>query len=186
MCDTYIQKVRDGEIDAFRFIIKQYKDEAYSLAISVVKDEFFAQDVVQNAFINAYTSLDTFSGRSKFSTWLYRIVINEAYAQLRKQKRKGEIRDDLSQVKESSRISDTILKMEEDNQRYYINEALKKLSANYSLSLRLFYLQDYTIEEITEVTGWSNSNTKVILHRARNQMKVLLTNLLNINKEDLY
>lgn len=186
MCDAYIQQVLDGDTDAFRFIIQQYKDDAWSLAISVVKEEFIAQDVVQNAFVKAYTKLDTFKRRSTFSTWLYRIVINEAFAQQRKQKRKSEITGDISPAGKPSKVSHTILKMEEDNQRYYINEALKKLPANYSLALRLFYLQDYSIGEITQVTGWSDSNTKVILHRARNKMKTLLTDLFNVDKEELY
>lgn len=186
MCDTYIQRVRDGDTEAFRFIIKQHKDHAYSLAVSVVKDEFLAQDVVQNAFVKAYTKLNSFKGTSKFSTWLYRIVINEAFRQQRKQKRRVEVTDDFTRTTETQNISKTVLKMEEDNQRYYINEALKKLPADYALALRLFYLQDFSIAEITRATGWTSSNTRVILHRARNKMKILLTDLLNIDKKGLY
>jgi len=187
MCDTYIQKVLDGDTDAFRFIIKQYQDEAYSLAMSVVKDEFLAKDVVQNAFINAYTELDTFKRKSKFSTWLFRIVINEAFIHQRKEKRQVKIAERIS--KEDNRRStsnNSLENIEADKQRYYINEALKQIPAKYSLALRLFYLQDYDIEEIKEITGWSISNTKVILYRARNKVKTLLDETYNIDKEELY
>ena len=60
MADTDIQKVLNGDVDAYRFIVREHKDKAYTLAISVVKDEALAQDVVQVAFIKAYKKLDTF------------------------------------------------------------------------------------------------------------------------------
>jgi len=186
MCDSYIQKVLNGDTDAFRFIIKQYQDESYSLAMSVVKDEFLAKDVVQNAFIKAYTKLDTFKGNSKFSTWLVRIVINEAFIQLRKQKRQTKIAEEISEANNRSTVNESSERIERDNQRYYINEALKKIPAKHSLALRLFYLQEYSIEEIKEITGWSTSNTKVILYRARNKVKTLLDETYNIDKEGLY
>ncbi|MDZ7773477.1 MAG: sigma-70 family RNA polymerase sigma factor [Balneolaceae bacterium] len=106
----------DGDTDAFRFIIKQYQDEAYSLAISVVKDEFLAKDVAQNAFIKAYTKLDTFKWNSRFSTWLVRIVINEAFIQLRKQKRQ-------------TKIAEGILKQPTDPPSIYLLKKLKKITS---------------------------------------------------------
>lgn len=186
MCDPYIQKVLNGDTDAFRFIIKQHQDEVYSLAMSVVKDEFLAKDVVQNAFIKAYTKLDTFQGNSKFSTWLFRIIINEAFLQQRKLMRQTKIAERISETNNRSTINKSSKKIEEDNQRYYINEALKQIPAKYSLALRLFYLLDYSVEEIREVTDWSTSNTKVILYRARNKVKKLLDETYNIDKEELY
>ena len=186
MTNVYIQRVLDGDTDAFRFIIQEYKDRAYSLAISVVKDEFDAQDVVQTAFIKAYTKLDTFKGNSRFSTWLYRILINEALSTKRKSKDNTISIDDAASTNIPSEINNTFLKMEEDYQRYYINKALKDLSAKYSLALRLFYLEEFNIDEITQITGWTNSNTKVILHRGRNKMKKMLTTQFNIDKEELY
>src|SRR5664279_767345 len=86
MDDIYIQKVLKGDTDAFRFLIKKYKDIGYSLAMSVVKDEFTAQDVLQASFVIAFSKLSTFKGNSKFSTWLYRIIINEAFNAIRKRK----------------------------------------------------------------------------------------------------
>ena len=81
---------------------------------------------------------------------------------------------------------DTGSKIDGDDQRYYINEALKLLSANESLALRLFYLGENSIEEITEITGWTNSNIKVILHRARINMRQLLESRFNVNQTAFY
>lgn len=186
MTDLYIEKVLSGDSNAFRFIIKNYKDEAYSLALSVVKEEFAAKDVVQNAFIKAYTRLETFKGDAEFKTWFYRIVINEAFQSNRKQKSRPQSDTDISEADLSSGKSSTLSKMTEDHQRYYINAVLKELLPKYSLALQLFYLEEFSIDEITDITGWSDSNTKVILHRARNKMKEILTETLNINEEELY
>ena len=79
MDDLYIRKVLQGDTDAFRWIIKNHKDMAYSLAMSVVKDEYIAREVLQISFVQAYTKLNTFLGKSKFSTWFFRIVIHESF-----------------------------------------------------------------------------------------------------------
>lgn len=187
MADTDIQKVLNGDADAFQFIVREHKDNAYTLAISVVKDEALAQDVVQVAFIKAYRKLDTFRKESSFSTWFYRIVINEAFNKQTKEKKKPEALETVSpdelRVEE---INAVFSKMEQNDQQYYINEALMRLPANYSLALRLFYLNEFSLDEITQITGWTNANTRVLLYRARKEIKHVLTGLLNINKEDLY
>ena len=185
MDDIYIQKVLKGDTGAFRFLIKKYKDIGYSLAISVVKDEFEAQDVLQASFVIAYTKLRTFKGNSKFSTWLYRIIINEAFKVMKKHKKDIVIYGE-TKANPMGDIDDTGLKINGNDQRYYINEALKLLSPNESLALRLFYLGENSIEEITEITGWSNSNIKVILHRARINMRQLLESRFNVNQTAFY
>jgi len=184
--DQCIQKVISGDSEAFRYIIKSYKDEAYTLALSVVKEEFAAKDVVQNAFIKAYTRLDSFKGDAAFKTWFYRILLNEAFQINRKDKSRRETDASITEAELCSGKSSPLSKMTEDHQRYYIHTVLKKLLPKYSLALRLFYLEEFSIEEITDITGWSNSNTKVILHRARNKMKEILTETFNINEEKLY
>jgi len=175
----------NGDANAFRFIIKNYKDIAFSLAISVVKDEFVAQEVLQTAFVNAFTKLSTFKGKSKFSTWLYRIVINEAFKAIKKQKSEiitfGE-----SPIFTTPEIDCFSLGIDADEQRFYINEALKMISPRESLILRLFYLEENSIEEIAEITGWTFSNIKVNLHRARINMKELLMKYFNVDKQILY
>ncbi len=178
MDDVYIHKVLNGDTDAFRFIISNHKDMAYSLAMSVVKDEFIAQEVLQTSFIKAFSNLATFKGKSKFSTWLYRIVVNEALKVLKRRGKNFIVYGELS-IGIGSEIEDFKLKIGEDDQRYYINEALKRLSPKESLSLRLFYLQENSIEEIAEITGWTRTNIKVILHRARNNMRIMLNKYYN-------
>ena len=86
MDEFYIQKILTGDTESFRYLIKTYKDLAFSVAISVVKDEFWAEEVVQEAFVKVFQKLKWFNGRSSFKTWFYRIVINEAFQRLRSEK----------------------------------------------------------------------------------------------------
>ena len=185
MDEIYIQKVLKGDSDAFRFLIREYKDIGYSLAMSVFKDEFAAQDVLQASFVIAYTKLSTFKGKSKFSTWFYRIIINEAFKVLKKHNKDIVSYGELP-VNISTDVEDTGSRIDGEDQRYYINEALKLLSPNESLALRLFYLGENSIEEIAEITGWSNTNIKVILHRARINMRQLLETRFNVNQTAFY
>ena len=71
-----VQRAREGDHAAFRVLVERYQGRAYRLALRVLRDEDQAQDVVQDAFLKVYGSLDRFEGRSSFYTWLYRIVMN--------------------------------------------------------------------------------------------------------------
>jgi RNA polymerase sigma-70 factor (ECF subfamily) len=71
-----IESARKGDHDAFRILVERYQDRAFRLAVRVLRDEEAARDVVQDAFLKVYRSLDRFEGRSGFYTWLYRVVMN--------------------------------------------------------------------------------------------------------------
>lgn len=163
-------------MDAFRYFLHEYKDMAYSIAISVVKNEVIAEEVVQDAYVKLFNNLKKFSGRSKFSTWFYRIVVNEALLTLKKNK--NEIITFNAEYDDELPDETAILSLKAEEQTYLINEALKQLPANESLALRLFYLEEEQIKTVCEITGWTESNTKVLLHRARKNMSVVLSKLL--------
>lgn len=149
---------------------------AFTVAVSVVKDECYAEEVVQDAFLKAFRGLKSFNRKSRFSTWFYCIVINEAFMRLKKMKK--EIVSFVSEYEQGGTDEHVLLSLPEDEQQYCINEALKKLPPKESLVLRLFYLQEESIKEIGEMTGWSVSNVKVMLHRARKKMQVVLQQVM--------
>jgi RNA polymerase sigma factor (sigma-70 family) len=168
MDNLYIDKVLSGDRHAYRYFIKTYKDMAFSVALSLVKTEHLAEEVVQEAFLQDYMSLATFKKQSKFSTWLYRIVVHCCYKSMQK-KSMEVIPFELANhdVAMEDHTLDKLLGVE---QRQIINEALIRIPANESLALRLFYLEELSIQELCEITGWTVSNTKVILFRARKSM----------------
>lgn len=161
----------NGDTESFSYFVSTYKDMAYSLAVSVVKDEFTAADVVQEAYVKAFENLKSFKGNSKFSTWFFRIVINEAFNVFHKKKiTYSEIDYNISEsVKDNLEVAD---------RSFFINEVLKQMPPTESLALRLFYLNENNLKEICEITGWSVSKTKVTLHRARKTMEERMEQVL--------
>jgi len=177
MEEAYIKRVTGGDAEAFRFLIRKYQHMAFTVAMSVVKDEYIAEEVTQEAFIKAFENLKKFRFQSKFSTWLYRIVVNLAFRQLKKLKSQE---DNYFNAANDGFTDepDGFDRLNKIDRTYYINKVLEVLSPKESLALRLFYLDENSIEEVNDITGWSKSNTKVILHRARKNFYTALSELL--------
>lgn len=166
--EIYIRKVLEGDEASFRYFITKYKDMAFTVAISIVKDENIAQEVVQDAFLKAFKGLRSFKKQSGFGTWFYRIVMNEAFMRLKKMKQ--DILSFNAEYNEDLQDETAFFSLREAEQSHFINEALKRLPPKESLVLRLYYLQEESIKTVCEITGMSESNVKVILHRARKNM----------------
>jgi RNA polymerase sigma-70 factor (ECF subfamily) len=79
MDEIHIQRILEGDSEAYRFLISKYKDMAYSIAMSIIKNEYDAEEILQIAFVNAFNNLNSFRRNSKFSTWLNKIIINESF-----------------------------------------------------------------------------------------------------------
>lgn len=176
--ELYIKRILNGDTEAFRYFVTSYKDLAFSVAVSMVKDEFNAADVVQESFVKAFVGLKSFKGKSKFSTWFIRIVINESFKIVQKRKvHYTDIEPDLEYFAKDD--------LKEADQKFFINEVLKVMPPNESLVLRLFYLNENSVKEICEMTGWEESKVKVTLYRARKSMEKKLKSLLNKEAESL-
>ncbi len=148
---------------------------AFSIAISVVKDEFLAEEVAQEAFMKAFEKMSTFKQQARFSTWFYRIIVNIAFRQLDKEKKwKNEPLVAVEDTIETAVID----QLEQDERKYFINETLKVMTPNESLALRLFYLEELSLAEVSDVTGWSASKVKVVVHRARKHFYAYLNAIL--------
>lgn len=86
-----IRRVRNGDSEAFRFLVERYQGRAYRLALRVLRDEEAARDAVQDAFVKAYSALARFEGRSSFFTWFYRLVMNQCLDARRRDKSAREV-----------------------------------------------------------------------------------------------
>nr|WP_321413661.1 RNA polymerase sigma factor [uncultured Allomuricauda sp.] len=172
-----VNRSKAGDTSAFRDIVNAYKDVSLTLACSVLKDTSLAEDAVQTAFIKVFEKLNTFRQDSKFSTWLYRIVINTAYNLLKQQKNHVQM-DVLANFAIETNVKSETKALTDQDQKKYINLALNRIKSDEALLLRLFYLYDHTIVEIEEITGFSKSKIKVDLHRGRKNMELQLQKLL--------
>ena len=96
--DALIQQVLGGNTAPFELLMRRYNERIYRAARSIVRDEGEAEDVMQQAYVNAFTHLRQFNGSAQFSTWLTRIAINEALARVRRQGRYQAFDDELSNM----------------------------------------------------------------------------------------
>lgn len=161
MTHPWIKEILSGDHEAFRHIVRAHQDRVWAIALSVVKYPDLAQDAVQNAFVNAFLKLRTYSGAVPFEAWLYRIAVNAALQELRKQPPLAEV--------SAEELEAELEEAHDESERIRI--VLAKLKPNEALALQLHYLDGFSIQEITLITGWSESNAKVILHRARESMR---------------
>ncbi len=169
MDSVYINNVLNGSTEDFRFLIRKYKDLAFSVAVAVVKNEFDAEEVVQESFIKVFQNLKSFKGLSDFKTWFYRILINEAFKHLQKSKKEIVLSTNQN-LPETEELEETFRGLNVEEQRYLVIESLKKIPPKESLGLQLFYIEGNSIHEMINLTGWSEANAKVILYRARKHL----------------
>lgn len=152
------------------------------MVYGIVKDPELAEDVLQDIFINVYNKLDSFKFKAAFATWLYRIAVNMSYNAIKKRRISKPI-SDLNRLPQSLISERELLKTE--NQRTFINQALAAIKTEEALVLRLFYLCEMSVKEVTKVTGFSTSKVKVNLHRGRSNLNFQLSQLLGDEIKDL-
>ena len=171
----YITKVINGDTNAFAYLVDNYKDMVYSLAYKMTKNREEAEEISQDTFIKAYKNLDKFKGDSKFSTWLYRIGYHAALDSIKKNKRHQnsfEINDiTFNQIKSVENILEGI---ERKERAKIMNVCLDKLPDEERSIIWMFYYDELSLKEIIEVTGLSEANIKVKLHRARKRLLAIV------------
>ena len=167
----YIGQVLDGKTNAYAHMVDRHKDHAYNLALRICGNREDAEEIAQDAFVKAYRSLTNFKMKSSFATWLFRIVYNTAISFLRS-KRKGIL--SLEEFPADAIDFIGINTNEEDAMAEYrsslVNFALQKINEDERALITLYYYEEQSIEEISEITAISKSNVKVKLFRARQKM----------------
>jgi RNA polymerase sigma factor (sigma-70 family) len=96
--EDVIRQVLDGNTAMFELLMRRYNERVYRAARAIVRDEQEAEDVMQQAYVNAFTHLRQFNGAARFSTWLTRIAVNESLARVRRRGRYETFDDELSNV----------------------------------------------------------------------------------------
>ncbi len=175
----YIKQVLDGDVSKFSYIIDTYKHMAYSIAFRILNNKEDAEEAVQDSFLKAYKALSTFKADSKFSTWLYKIVVNHSISKLKGKAPAGKFIpiDEISDM--VAEQTDAAYKnLVKDDQRKFINLAMDELEMEDRLLLTLYYLDENSIAEVAEIVSISADNIKMKIHRARKKMFFVLNRML--------
>jgi RNA polymerase sigma factor (sigma-70 family) len=169
-----IDSVKKGNHSDYAILIDRYKNKAFSMLSRMLKNKMEAEEVLQDSFLKAFNGLKTFKGEAKFSTWFYKIVYNSALSRLSVQKRKTEM--EMSSMDEHFNLvnEDDFNLTEKKDLSLYLKEMVNKLPANYASVISMFYLENLSCEEISEVMETSVNNVKVMLHRSRSALKDIL------------
>ncbi len=168
MESLYIKKILAGDHKAFSFLVSQHQDMGYAVAISIVKNDAKAQDVVQDSFVKVFHNLSTFNQTSKFSSWFYKIVYNTALQELKRSNRQWAVESESVEVFSDISIENSAIEsLKTEQLRLIIKTTLKQLPPKEALVLQLYYLNEQSIKEIEDITQFSAANIKVLLHRGR-------------------
>lgn len=175
----YIERVKKGDSFSYSFLVDKYKHMAYTIAMKIMKNEEDAQDAAQEGFIRAYQQIHTFHGKSKFSTWLYTIIYRVSISKWKENKLSTSSIDSETNENYNPDLSSPQLEqLHARQQQLYIKKAIDQLPPSEGLLVTLFYINDNSIKEIQEITGFSLANIKVKLFRARKKLERELQFLL--------
>lgn len=161
-----LERVISGDKESFRELVEKYQSFCYTLALRILKNPMEAEEATQDSFIKAYRSLKNFNGKSKFSSWLYRITYNTSISYYRKRKNHESfeiIKYDRSHGVEN-RYSEGL------DRKRFISEAINQLNEVDASLITFFYFEDLTLEEIGEIMALRPNLVKVKLHRARKKL----------------
>lgn len=176
----YIQQTRKGELQSFGILVEKHEKKVFTLCIRMLKNQEEAEEAAQDAFVKAFQHLNSFSGNSKFTTWLYRIAYNECLVRIRNKRLEYPLIEEISEDKEpQSDWQDGLALLIQEERGMMIKDSLSRLSSQEAAILTLFYLEDFSIKEISAVTNLTETNVKVTLHRGRKNLAILLQKTVN-------
>ena len=165
-----VSQVIEGQKDLFRLLIRQYERAVYGMGRSFFRNSDDASDFVQEVFIKAYRSLSQFEGRSRFSTWLYKIAYNTAINELTRRKEyRSLLEEDTNKLSGGSDTPERALLREAA--REAVQNALKELPERYRICIDLFFFYDRSYQEIEAITGFPVNTIKSHVFRAKKMLR---------------
>jgi RNA polymerase sigma-70 factor (ECF subfamily) len=168
--EEVVQRVINGECALFEILMRRYNQRLFRVTRSIVNNDLEAEDIIQDAYVRAYEHLPQFEGRARFSTWLTKIAIYEAYARIR--------RVDYQKVDSISALEGQGMSFAADDrnpeQQIYdgelkmvLEKAFDKLPDDYRSVFMLREVEKLSTAETAECLDISEENVKTRLHRAR-------------------
>lgn len=170
----------EGDLSAFRSLMESQQRYAYAVAFRVLRDEDSAKDVVQDAFIRVWRNLARYRPEIRFTTWLYKIVVNLCYDRMKMESRRnarfGRI-GGLFGDKDIADSRDLHRQVESRDLREHVLAAAKELPPKQRLVFHLRDIQDFSIEEIAEIARMSVGAVKTNLCYARRLIRIAVTQM---------
>ena len=158
-----IDRCQLGDLDAFHELYCTYYKKVFGTAYLICSDRTLSEDIVQEAFIVCYKSIKQLKDQSLFNTWFYKIVVRLSWGMSRKQ---GKVADPSTSVDTSNIISFDCFTNAEN--KLILRESINKLSEPLKTVIVLYYYNDFSIRDISKITGCLEGTVKSRLYKARN------------------
>lgn len=159
-------------------IYNRYNKAMYNVACRIVKDQHFAQDVMQEGFLKAFTKINDYKQEVLFGAWLKRIIVNYSIDFYKKNNRIAYNDFDKTFYKVENLEEETIDDLDFKNLKVaQILDAMNSLKDNYRMVLTLFFIEGYDQEEISEILNISYPNCRTMISRAKESLKSKLIQL---------
>jgi RNA polymerase sigma-70 factor (ECF subfamily) len=169
--DEVVRRVREGETGLFEIIMRRYNQRLYRVARAILKDDAEAEDVMQQAYLNAYLHLDQFAGKAAFSTWLTKIAVYEALARSARRGTAATYAGAESDEDSTAHIQDPQPNPEHQafaaELRAVLESAVDRLPESHRVVFTLRQIEGLSTTEAAECLGISEESVKTRLHRAR-------------------
>ena len=172
-----IQRLKQGDIDGLEFLVNQFQMRAVHVAYLITRDLGLAEDVVQEAFINAFHSMRSFDEKRPFEPWLLRSVVNASVKVTQRLTRQIEIGDEADETLFAdliSRVESVEEQVEFSELQYQVWEAMKRLSARQRAVVVQRYFLEMSEKEMAADSGAAAGTIKWLLNAARQRLRILL------------
>jgi RNA polymerase sigma-70 factor, ECF subfamily len=182
--EVIVERIVAGDAALFEILMRRYNQRVYRAVRAVLRDDDQAEDVMQQAYLNAYAHLRQFERRSQFSTWLTRIAVNEALA--RRGKRRGEEKDETMMELVASSAPDPEQQTLASELREVMQREVEALSDGFRSVFVLRDVEGLSTAETADTLGISEDLVKTRLHRARTQLRDNLYRRAGVTLESLF
>jgi len=169
--EELIARCKAGDRDAHFRLYKLYSKAMYNVGLRITHSEEEAEDVLQEAFINAFRNIDSYRGDATFGAWLKRIVVNKAINAVNRKKHDPIPDDDRWDVAEEEPVAEYGEGLTVER----VKRCIEELPDGYRMVLSLYLLEGYDHQEIAEIMGITESTSKSQLNRAKAKLRELLT-----------
>lgn len=177
--EAMVERGKSGDRGAFEKLFLKYRDMVFNVAWSISGDRELAEDIAQETFVKAYLGLRGFRGRSKFSTWLYRIAVNEALHAKTTRKRRAEVEQPLDDLVPASDQPAPGEAAELSAMEKSVRRAIAELPTVQRAVVTLRYLEGLALAEVAEILGRPIGTVKSQIHYALKTMSYTLRDWRN-------
>ncbi len=160
-----IERCRHGDLEAYKMIYERYEKPLLRTAVRLLGRQQDAEDAVQDAFLKLYRGIDSFRSGSRFSTYLFRILLNSCFDILRKREKADFEDTDISRLPVHSA----------HEVRHSLAEAVGMLPRQMKACFTLFAVEEFTHEEVGRILGISPGSVKANVHRAKQKLRAWLS-----------